>query len=109
MAGLSQEEKVSRAVAAVARNFGVTRKRVSSHLEASWTHDWDTDPYSRGVYSYPLVGGANGFRELSRPIGNTIWIAGEAADAEGRNGTVTGALASGRAAAESAAKVIGRQ
>lgn len=106
MAELPYEERVARALAGVARNFGVTRSRVQSHLEAAWTHNWDRDPYARGVYSYPMVGGAGAAKELSRPIDGTIWFAGEAADAEGRNGTVHGAIRSGRAAAEQAARAI---
>ena len=106
MAGVSHDEKVGRAVAALARNLGVTRRRVESQLEAAWTHDWDTDPFSRGAYSYPLVGGSNGAKELARPIDSTLWLAGEGADAEGRNGTVTGAIGSGRAAARSVARAI---
>ena len=106
MAGVSHDEKVGRAVAALARNLGVTRRRVESQLEAAWTHDWDTDPFSRGAYSYPLVGGSNGAKELARPIDSTSWLAGEGADAEGRNGTVTGAIGSGRAAARSVARAI---
>ncbi|HKN58418.1 MAG TPA: FAD-dependent oxidoreductase, partial [Gemmatimonadaceae bacterium] len=108
LAGLSQYERVGRAVASVARNFGVTKRRVESQLEAAWTHDWDTDPHSRGAYSYPLVGGSNAAKRLAHPIDNTVWLAGEAADAEGRNGTVTGALGSGRAAARSAARALER-
>ena len=36
---------------------------------------------------------------LAPPIQGTIWIAGEAADKEGRSGTVHGAIASGYRAA----------
>jgi len=79
---------------------------VESQLEGFWTHDWDTDPFARGAYSYPLVGGSQAAKQLSRPIENTLWIAGEVADADGRNGTVHGAIRSGRAAAKSAARAI---
>ncbi len=106
MAGLSSEEKRDRAIASLAKNFGVSKRRVESQLEDFWTHDWDTDPFSRGAYSYPLVGGSQAAKQLSRPIENTLWIAGEAADAEGRNGTIHGAIGSGRAAAKSAARAI---
>jgi monoamine oxidase len=106
MAELPYEERVARAIAGVARNLGVTRSRVQSHLEAAWSHNWDRDPYARGVYSYPMVGGAHAAKDLARPIKSTIWFAGEAADAKGRNGTVHGAIGSGRAAAQQAARVI---
>ena len=90
----------------MARNLGVTRRRIESQLEAAWTHNWERDPYARGAYSYPMVGGSQSAKELARPLKNTIWFAGEAADAKGRNGTVNGAIGSGRAAAKGAARAI---
>jgi hypothetical protein len=106
MADLPYEERLARAISGLARNFGVTKRRVESQLEAAWTHNWDRDPYARGAYSYPMVGGSGAAKELARPIEKTIWFAGEAADAEGRNGTVNGAIGSGRAAAREAARAI---
>lgn len=66
-----------------------------------YSHDWSADAYSRGAYSYALVGGADAFGELAQPIAETLFFAGEATDSRGHNGTVHGAMASGsRAAAE---------
>ncbi|HEV7387734.1 MAG TPA: NAD(P)/FAD-dependent oxidoreductase [Gemmatimonadaceae bacterium] len=106
MADLPYEERLGRAVTGLAKNLGVTRRRVESQLEAAWSHNWDRDPYARGAYSYPMVGGAHAAKELARPVEKTIWFAGEAADAEGRNGTVNGAIGSGRAAAKAAADAV---
>jgi monoamine oxidase len=106
LSGLPYEEWRDRAVTAVAKNFGVTRRRVESQLVDAWRHDWNVDPYSRGGYSYPLVGGAGAEKQLARPIESTLWLAGEAADAEGRNGTVTGAIGCGRTAARAAAAAL---
>jgi monoamine oxidase len=63
-------------------------------------HNWSTDPFSRGAYSYVVVGGAGASKTLSRPVEGTLFFAGEAFDAEGRNGTVEGAIACGRHAAK---------
>ena len=104
--GKSNEEKRDRAVRSLAKNFGVSRRRIESQLMHFWTHDWDADPYTRGAYSYPMVGGAEGFKEFSRSVEGTLWFAGEAADAEGRNGTVTGAIGSGRAAAKAVKRTL---
>ena len=60
-------------------------------------HDWRNDPFARGAYSYPLVGGANAARQLARLHEDTLVFAGEAASQ--LNGTVEGALASGTSAA----------
>ena len=66
-------------------------------LEAAYWHDWLSDPFSRGAYSYVTVGGQNARGELAAPLNDTLFFAGEATDSEG--GTVTGALHSGTRAA----------
>jgi monoamine oxidase len=106
LAGKPYEEKRDRALAALAKNLGVTRRRIESQVLEVWTHDWDTDIYARGAYSYSLVGGANAPAQLARGVEGTLWFAGEAADAQGRNGTVNGAIASGRAAATAVRKTL---
>jgi len=106
LTGLGPTELRDRAVAALAANLGVPRRRVASRVEAWWTHDWQRDPFSRGAYSYPLVGGAEWAARLARPVHRTLWLAGEAADPDGRNGTVHGAIGSGRRAARSVARAL---
>jgi monoamine oxidase len=73
--------------------------RGTPRAEAAYVHDWQQDPYSRGAYSYVTVGGAGARKALAAPLGNTLYFAGEAADFEGENGTVAGALQSGTRAA----------
>jgi monoamine oxidase len=63
-------------------------------------HDWIADPFSRGAYSYARVGGDDASKRLARPVEDTLYFAGEAADPEGRTGTVHGAIATGRRVAE---------
>jgi len=106
LAGKSYEEKRDRAVAALARNFRVTKARVEAQVVEMWTHDWNLDPFARGAYSYSMVGGANAAEQLARGIEGTLWFAGEAADAQGRNGTVNGAIGSGRAAAKAVKRTL---
>jgi monoamine oxidase len=109
MSGLTTTDMEGRAVRSLASTLGVSRRRVSSQLEACWTHDWQHDPFSRGAYSYALVGGADAASQLARSIKGTLWLAGEAADPEGRNGTVHGAIGSGRRAAQSVTRALTRQ
>ena len=71
-----------------------------------WTHDWNLDPFARGAYSYSMVGGKNAAAQLAKGVEGTLWFAGEAADAEGRNGTVNGAIGSGRAAAKAVKRAL---
>jgi monoamine oxidase len=60
-------------------------------------HDWEHDPFARGAYSYPGVGGASAGRALARPVEGTLFFAGEATAEPW--GTVEAALASGLRAA----------
>lgn len=99
LALLSVEERRDRAVAALARKFGVPRVRLASLLVDAWTHDWEGDPFARGAYSYPLVGGSGAGEQLARPIRGTLYVAGEATAREADGGTVHGAIRSGRRAA----------
>lgn len=108
LAGRSTGEIENSALKALAANLRVSPRRIASQVEACWTHDWQTDPFSRGAYSYSLVGGADAASALVRPVKGTLWFAGEAADPEGRNGTVHGAIGSGRRAAQSVIRALER-
>jgi monoamine oxidase len=100
LAGKRTDEIVSLAVASIAKLLGVARATVARHLVAGFSHDWTSDPFSLGAYSYVAVAGDAASKRLARGIDGTLFLAGEHADAEGRNGTVHGAVASGQAAAE---------
>jgi monoamine oxidase len=100
MVGASDDEVVHWGLLGLSRQTGVGRKRLEQALAGAWTYDWSRDTYARGAYSYAMVGGATAARTLARPVEGTLFFAGEAADHEGRNGTVDGAIASGRHAAE---------
>ena len=99
LAGLPAAELEHRAVQSLAAMLSTTAARVRKHLVASHYHDWCGDPFSRGAYSYARVGGYRMSALLARPIQQTIWYAGEAADHAASTGTVHGAIASGERAA----------
>ena len=107
LALLSASERRDRAIAAAARVFGLPRARLASLLVDSWTHNWEDDPFARGAYSYPLVGGSKAGAALARPIRGTLYIAGEATVGETDSGTVHGAMRSGRRAATQLARHLG--
>lgn len=94
-----EDEAISLALASLARQFGLTRREASRLVTATWFHNWENDPYARGAYSYMLVGGNDAPAKLARPVRRTLFFAGEASEAEGRTGTVHGAIATGRRAA----------
>ena len=71
----------------------------TAELEAAYYHEWTSDPYARGAYSYVLAGGNSQRQALAEPIQDTLYFAGEATDFQGNAATVTGALHSGARAA----------
>jgi len=63
--------------------------------------DWSLEPFIMGGVSYVKPGGTNQDRiDLSAPIDNKLFFAGEATDVNGEAGTVNGALLSGERAAQ---------
>ena len=100
MSRLPLPELERHALASLAVIFKMKAASLRRRLVATFHHDWINDPFSRGVYSYSRVGGANACITLSRAVRDTIWFAGEAADRLGRTGTVHGAIGSGWRAAD---------
>jgi monoamine oxidase len=89
---------VDRGLAAMSAAFGVSRRRLETLLEATFTHDWQKDPFSRCAYSYAGVGGEHAADALARPLRQTLFFAGEATSSD-ETGTVAGAIESGFRAA----------
>jgi monoamine oxidase len=105
LAGRDADDLAGRAVTALAASLGLPRRRVASLVLAAWAHDWKSDPYARGAYSYVRVGGVGSSRRLARPALGTLFFAGEATDEE-RLGTVEAALASGLRAARQVERAL---
>jgi len=100
LAGMSESAIVNRALESLSCVLRVEKSSVQSQLSAAYFHDWDSDPFSCGAYSYVKVGGEGCQQVLGSPISNTLFFAGEATDTSGHNGTVHGAIASGQRAAQ---------
>jgi monoamine oxidase len=99
MAGRTQDEVARLALQSAASIFGRTGSTLESDVRAVYTHDWSTDSFSRGAYSYGGVGAIAAREILRRPVAGTLFLAGEALAGDGLNGTVSGALTSGLQAA----------
>jgi monoamine oxidase len=100
LAGMSEPAIIDKAIESLSSLLQVKKSRVESQLTASYFHDWDSDPFSQGAYSYVKVGGEGSQQTLGSPISDTLFFAGEATDISGHNGTVHGAIASGQRAAQ---------
>jgi monoamine oxidase len=98
LAQLSDEEVRELMRDELARLFELSDDWIATHLRSLHVCNWQTDPFSRGAYSYVAVGGKDAPRQLAEPVAGTLFFAGEATH-PGLSGTVSGALASGLRAA----------
>jgi monoamine oxidase len=77
----------------------IARQLFGSDVVEVRSSSWTTDPYALGSYSYHAPGsGLDDRRRLQEPIGDRLYLAGEAVGAD-NPATVHGALLSGRHAA----------
>jgi monoamine oxidase len=97
---------IDAAVSSAETVFGA-RAVSGGKLQAAYVHDWRSDPYSKGAYSYVAVDGGGARKALAAPVQDTLYFAGEAAEYEGEAGTVAGALQSGLRAARAILKRMG--
>jgi len=91
---------IDKSLAALSHIFAEPIKSIEDRLVEVYTHDWATDPFSLGAYSYIPVGGLKAQAALAEPVEDTIYFAGEAANKKGHHATVYGALTTGLCAAE---------
>jgi len=94
----SGRELIAVATKSLAQIFNLTEAEIAAGIIASYAHDWQSDPFSLGAYSYIGVGGRDVPKELATPLENTLFFAGEHTHT-GLIGTVAGALQSGYHAA----------
>ena len=101
LAGVAERELLELAVGSLAHALSLSRRDVGARLEYHHFHDWGSDPFARGAYTYVKVGGVEAHRTLAEPVAGTLYFAGEATCGGGLNATMEGAMRSGvRAAAE---------
>jgi monoamine oxidase len=99
----SQQDLIASALPVARRLFG---DDVS--LADVRTSNWAVDPYARGAYSFHAPGsGLDDRRRLQQPIGDRLYLAGEAVGVN-NPATVTGAVHSGRYAAGQLLQRLGR-
>lgn len=81
------------------RLLPITRRRINAMLEHTIVSDWQSDPFSRGAYSFLAVDGGDARRRLARPLRGTLFFAGEATSTDAPS-TVPGAVETGRRVAK---------
>jgi monoamine oxidase len=79
--------------------FGAEARHECERILGAYHHDWITDPFARGAYSYGGVGADEARATLVEPVADTLLLAGEAVAEPGRTATVHGALMTGQRAA----------
>jgi len=99
LSGQPESFVVERSLQTLSELLGVSSEDLRRQLEGAYFHDWQSDPFSRGAYSYGRVGADGAQQALAAPLEKTLFFAGEATDTSGHNGTVHGAIASGQRAA----------
>ncbi|MBI3556565.1 MAG: FAD-dependent oxidoreductase [Deltaproteobacteria bacterium] len=95
-----REHAVEQALSCLAGVTGVGVDLLAEWLDCWYFHDWQSDPFSRGAFSYVVAGGLAEQKKLAATLADTLYFAGEATHCEGLNGTVEGAIQTGQRAAQ---------
>ena len=95
MSRWSFQQKVDTALQTLSKWSGRKVPDLANWLESCDGHDWSSDPYSMGAYSYVKTDGLPAAHQFMHPIDQTIYFAGEATCFGTMRGTVHGAVESG--------------
>jgi monoamine oxidase len=95
LATLSENEIVAAALKTLARICKRSVARLNADVESLHMHNWTTDPFSLGAYSYLGLDGLRHMKSLKGPFQDTVFFAGEAFAKGSGRGTVHGAFQSG--------------
>lgn len=99
VASWPRDKQISAALKTLAKISGKSVASLNKLMLSAHFHNWDSDPYSMGAYTYVGVEGLEKSKRLAKPFGNTLVFAGEATAAGSAMATVHGALQSGERAA----------
>jgi monoamine oxidase len=100
LAGSDAKTLAGQACTVLARIFGLRKDAVQKLLKGCYTHDWQHDRFALGAYSYVAAGGLDASKQMTDPVEDTLYFAGEHTDVTGHWGTVHAAMRSGLRAAE---------
>ena len=94
------EQLAQAACMELSRIFSVPQNYLETQLSSCMSHDWQTDPFSCGAYSYVPAGALYEVLNMVAPVEDTLYFAGEHTDVTGHWGTVHAAIRSGIRAAD---------
>ena len=100
VSSLTEAELIDMGLASLAEIFDLPPNRISRNLVAARAINWGNDPFARGAYSYATLKTREAQSVLRKPIGEAIFVSGEALYAGPDMGTVEAALASGQQTAQ---------
>ncbi|HET8623879.1 MAG TPA: NAD(P)/FAD-dependent oxidoreductase [Gemmatimonadales bacterium] len=106
-AGQPDDVLVRAGLGTLAAAFELSESRLRDLLLDARTHDWSSDPWSLGAYSYLLAGGEGAQSRLAAPVAQTLFFAGEATHPGGENASVHGAIETGVRAAREVIAALG--
>jgi monoamine oxidase len=94
------DQFLAQALRGLERIFSLAPHSLDAELRNWYMHDWQSDPYTLGAYSYAPIGAFDCSEAMTLPLSKTLFFAGEHTDITGHWGTVHGALRSGLRAAQ---------
>jgi monoamine oxidase len=100
LTGIDAATLGQKACTTLGRIFSIGKQRVHGLMRGCYTHDWQQNRFSMGAYSYVAAGGLDASKQMTEPVENTLFFAGEHTDVTGHWGTVHAAMRSGLRAAE---------
>jgi monoamine oxidase len=100
LGSLRSDELLDLTIASLSHGLAMPRSEIERQLVAHYYHNWMSDPFTMGAYTYVKAGGLNAHRTLAQPVHDTVFFAGEATCGGGLNATMEGALESGWRAAD---------
>jgi monoamine oxidase len=108
LAGVPAKQIFERARKTLSKLLGCPEEKLSRSVVDWRTHDWATDPLTRGAYSFSVAGKEKIPQQIARPIERTLFFAGEATGDALELGTAHGAVSSGEGVAREIVGVLKR-
>lgn len=100
MSKLPDAQILDMALQSLSNIFKISLQELKESLTNYKIMNWPADPYAKGVYSYTTPWSEEAIKELSAPVQNKLYFAGEALTQGHDAGTVEAALSSGKETAE---------